>query len=237
MTVRPRRLLLIDTCGAIGAVGLSEGELMLGEVELPGRSASGSIADAVRQLLRSQEWTLDGIDGVGVVGGPGSFTGLRTGLAFAKGLCEAGALPLAIVSRLDVLLSGAGLARGVAVLGAGRDGFYLRLQRETGEAREWLCTREEWLTVAEDLPVVFAEAEIAESFVGIAGGSAGIAEGSGEIRPLLHLLSLRDVIAPVQRVLDRGGSDVASSDANYVRGESEIYRKAPQNGAAITAGK
>jgi hypothetical protein len=45
------------------------------------------------------------------------------------------------------------------------------------------------------------------------------------MKPKLHPLRVEDALAQVRRSLQEGGCDVASIDANYVRGESEIYRK------------
>ena len=50
------------------------------------------------RLLKEKGWALADLDGIGVVAGPGSFTGVRVGLAAAKGLCEAANLPLAVPS-------------------------------------------------------------------------------------------------------------------------------------------
>jgi tRNA threonylcarbamoyladenosine biosynthesis protein TsaB len=148
------------------------------------------------------------MDGIGVVNGPGSFTGLRAGLAAAKGLCEAASLPLAAVSRLAVLAEAAGLGDGFAVLSAGRGEFYVR---DIAAGREWMCGVDEFRVVAEGGPVVVAEARVAELLA--------------EKRPRLYPLQVGDALTPVRRSLQQGGCDVAAVDANYVRGESEIYRK------------
>jgi tRNA threonylcarbamoyladenosine biosynthesis protein TsaB len=159
-------------------------------------------------MLEAEGWTLRELDGVGVVSGPGSFTGMRTGLAVAKGLCEAASLPLAAVSRLAVLAEAAEAGGGFAVLRAGRDELYVR---DVSYGREWMCGIEEFRLGAKGARVVVAEARVAERLA--------------EMKPKLHPLRVEDALAQVRRSLQEGGCDVASIDANYVRGESEIYRK------------
>jgi tRNA threonylcarbamoyladenosine biosynthesis protein TsaB len=71
------------------------------------------------------------------VNGPGSFTGVRVGLSAVKGLAEAARIPVAAVSRLEVLAARAGL--GSAALDAHRHEVFLRLSRPDLEATEILA--------------------------------------------------------------------------------------------------
>jgi tRNA threonylcarbamoyladenosine biosynthesis protein TsaB len=213
------RVLLIDTCGEAAAVALCRGAEVLRVEAFAERAASAGLIAAVRGLLQAEGWTLAEMDGIGVVNGPGSFTGLRAGLAAAKGLCEAASLPLAAVSRLAVLAEAAeaaeaaGLGDGFAALSAGREELYVR---DIAAEREWMCDVDEFPVVSEGAPVVVAEVRVAELLA--------------EKKPRLYRLQVGDALAPVRRSLQHGGCDVATVDANYVRGESEIYRK--QAGAA-----
>src|ERR1700748_3656535 len=83
------KILLIDTCGENAGVAVCRGGAVLGSELLPERGASAGIVAAVRRLLTAQGWKIAELDGIGVVNGPGSFTGVRAGVAAAKGLCEA----------------------------------------------------------------------------------------------------------------------------------------------------
>jgi tRNA threonylcarbamoyladenosine biosynthesis protein TsaB len=201
-------VLLIDTCGEAAAVALCRGAEVLRVEAFAERAASAGIIAAVRGLLQAEGWTLAEMDGIGVVNGPGSFTGLRAGLAAAKGLCEAVSLRLAAVSRLAVLAEAASLGDGFAALSAGREELYVR---DIAAGREWMCGVGEFRVVAEGAPVVVAEARVAELLA--------------EKKPRLYPLHVGDALTPVRRSLQQDGCDVATVDANYVRGESEIYRK------------
>lgn len=115
------RLLLIDTCGETGSIAIADDAAVLSAEELPARAASSTLLPAIERVLQAAVWSVRDLQGVAVVSGPGSFTGVRVGLAAAKGLCEAVALPLATLSRLEVLGGAAGLSEGFAVLDAGRE--------------------------------------------------------------------------------------------------------------------
>lgn len=96
------RLLVIDTCGQGGSVAIASDELLLQE-ELAPRMAASHGLGAVRRLLEQAGWALGELSAIAVVHGPGSFTGVRVGVAMAKGLAEAAGLGLIPVSRLEVL--------------------------------------------------------------------------------------------------------------------------------------
>ncbi len=132
--------------------------------------------------------------------GPGSFTGIRAGLAAAKGLCEAAGLPLAAVSRLEVLANTAELADGYAALEAGRAEVYVR---EVSTGREWLCP-----SVISDYRCYGERLALAESCL------VDQLEGYETILRSLHASNSRGAVL---RKLRMGGSDVALADANYVR--------------------
>lgn len=202
------RLLLIDTCGEIAGVALSAGEQVLASEDLARGSASAEIVQAIRRLLAQLDWRLRDLSAIGVVRGPGSFTGIRAGLAAAKGLCEAAGLPLAAVSRLEVLADAASLSDGFAALDAGRGEVYLRDGR-TG--REWLCSGADLAAACRGQRLALAETRLSDRL--------------GECDLLFRPLHAADALGAVLRRLREGGSDVARIDANYVREETDIYRK------------
>jgi len=151
-----RKLLLgIDTCGPMGSVALGEvshGELrIVRQKELAGRSYSATLVASVGELLAQAEIELSLVDGIVVVNGPGSFTGVRVGVSAAKGLAEGrnegGGIAVLAVSRLEVLAAKAGVAS--AALDAHRGEVFLRV--DAAEGRELLAGAEE-LAVIEPAP-------------------------------------------------------------------------------------
>lgn len=209
-----RTLLLIDTVGDAPGAALTRGGDVLASAEFPMRAASAVLLPELRRMFAASGLTVRELGGIGVVSGPGSFTGVRTGLAMAKGLCEVAGVPLASISRLELLADAAELEEGFAVLDAGRGSLYVREQRRTEDAREWLASVEEFERVATGAPIVVAEQRTAERL--------------DRLAPVLRPLRVMDLRRPVERCLAPGGSDVALADANYVLAESEIYRRAPQ---------
>lgn len=98
------RLLLIDTATQPGGLLLqSDGEL-LASCRFPETGThSEHLLRSVRQVLEQAGLALDRLDGLGVVTGPGSFTGVRVGVGLVKGLAMATGLPVLPISSLAML--------------------------------------------------------------------------------------------------------------------------------------
>lgn len=101
------RLLAMDTSTFVGTVGvLRDGEL-LAEWSASVRASHGeTLLPHVARVLELAQLSLAEIDAVAVGIGPGSFTGVRIGVATAKGLALAQGLPLLGVTSLRVLARG-----------------------------------------------------------------------------------------------------------------------------------
>jgi tRNA threonylcarbamoyladenosine biosynthesis protein TsaB len=112
-------VLSLDTClsACAGAV-VRNGETLARIVEPMQRGHQERIAGMTAELMAQAGLTFAELDRVAVTVGPGSFTGLRIGLAFAKGLGVALDLPCAGVGVLEVLGRQAGEGRVLAVLDA-----------------------------------------------------------------------------------------------------------------------
>jgi tRNA threonylcarbamoyladenosine biosynthesis protein TsaB len=97
-------ILAIETATPHGSVALVSGNALLAEAALPpGRQASETILGAVERLLRDTGSRTDGATHVAVSAGPGSFTGLRVGMAAAKGFCFGWRVPIVPVPTLHAL--------------------------------------------------------------------------------------------------------------------------------------
>jgi tRNA threonylcarbamoyladenosine biosynthesis protein TsaB len=97
-------LLAIETATRVASVALLRGEVLVGEVSgAPGRAAAEALLPAVDQLLREHDTVAGDLDAFAVSIGPGSFTGLRVGLATLKGLAFGTDRPVACVPTLAAL--------------------------------------------------------------------------------------------------------------------------------------
>ena len=102
-------IVAIDTSGRKGSVALCRGDRESFEVlqitALEGGTYSAQLMPVISNLLVQNGVDKSDVDGFVVVSGPGSFTGLRVGLATVKGLCETLRKPLATVSMLEAVAS------------------------------------------------------------------------------------------------------------------------------------
>lgn len=81
-------ILALETAAEIGGVALLDGEALLGERRLDRQSEqAASLLPTIDRLLVDGGWELGAVDLIALSIGPGSFTGLRVGLATALGLC------------------------------------------------------------------------------------------------------------------------------------------------------
>jgi tRNA threonylcarbamoyladenosine biosynthesis protein TsaB len=128
-------VLAMDTCLGACSAALVRGEQTLAVLSEPmTRGHQERLAPMVRELMTGAHAPFSTVDRIGVTVGPGSFTGLRVGLAFAKGLGLALGRPVAGVGVLHALAQAAApTGPAAAAIDAGRGRFYLQLF-ESGEA-------------------------------------------------------------------------------------------------------
>ncbi|HEY3930038.1 MAG TPA: tRNA (adenosine(37)-N6)-threonylcarbamoyltransferase complex dimerization subunit type 1 TsaB [Candidatus Koribacter sp.] len=124
-------LFIIDTSGKNGSLGLAKNEggevRLLASESLAGGQYSAELIPKFAAMLDQCSLTKKNVDAIAVVAGPGSFTGLRVGLAAAKGLAEILQKPLTALSALEALAATSQPTTGsvVAALDAGRSEVFL----------------------------------------------------------------------------------------------------------------
>ncbi|MFZ0735255.1 MAG: tRNA (adenosine(37)-N6)-threonylcarbamoyltransferase complex dimerization subunit type 1 TsaB [Candidatus Sulfotelmatobacter sp.] len=221
-------LLVIDTSGKNGSVALARAEETLNDevhviesVPLTGGTFSAQLVPQIAALLSNHRLTKTQIDAFIVVTGPGSFTGLRVGLAAIKALAEILAKPIVAVSLLEVLaLASQTNGKVLAAIDAGRNevyaGEYDVTNACTRQIREQLRSKEEFLQSARGFSVVTADRILADQ-----ARTAGLA-----VVPL-DAITIEMIARLGWRKLRAGETaDPAQLDANYIRRtDAEIFAK------------
>lgn len=205
-------ILSIDTCGPVGTVALArltgDGVESLALTGIAGKTYSARLAPTIRKLLESQGLRVAEISAIVVTSGPGSFTGIRIGLATAKGLAEFHGTPLVAVSRLAVLAHKAGKA--AAALDASRGEFYVGAYG--AEPSERLLTREPFLQLSSTLGAGLAVCE---------SGAHALAADSTLVPPPTAMDAVEFALP---RLRAGARDDAATLDGNYLRrSDAEIF--------------
>ena len=217
-------LLSTDTSGRNGSIALARcgpGKAceVLEVVPLEGGTFSAQLVPQIAALLVRHGSTKDQLDAFAVASGPGSFTGLRVGLAAIKALAEVLHKPIAAVSLLEGVAVSAG-AKGniIAALDAGRGEVYVG-EYEVGETAKCLNER---LISANELPSIAGARPIVTPDKNVAGA----ARAAG--------LSVEEIARPDSgAIADLGWQKILAGEiltpealeANYIRRSDEIFSK------------
>lgn len=125
-------LLAFETSAKAASAALFDGQKLLAEhYHNSGLTHSQTIMVMAEDLLKQCGLDPDQVDGVAVAAGPGSFTGIRIGMAAAKGLAWGRKIPLWGVSTLEAMTRGLGITDGIVcpVMDARRNQVYNGLFR------------------------------------------------------------------------------------------------------------
>ena len=144
-------LVAIESATPVGSVALFDGERLIGEwLAAPKKGHSSTLLSGLDSLLVATQRDRADISHIAISQGPGSFTGLRVGMAMAKGLAQGLGVPIIAVPTLDAFAWG---VRDVAtddclvspILDARKDEVYAALFRG-GECLigATVCTPDEW---------------------------------------------------------------------------------------------
>ncbi len=209
-------ILAVDTTSEFGSVAVRRGNDTLADLHLHTTDGFGQhIIQQIAEALKQAQVKLSEVDCFAAASGPGSFTGVRVGLAAIKGLAEAMHKPAAAISNLRALsLVGHNALRAV-VLDARRGQVYAAVY--DAEARlvvpEIVCSWEEWL---KHLP---AEAEL----IGRDDGplkATGVPFTVGSQWLAVAVAQCAQLNGPA------GWTDPIAVDANYVRkSDAEMFWK------------
>ena len=137
----------IDTATAVGSLALAgKGEVLGTETILVDAEHSAELGPALDTLLERCGVELRDVEGIGVGLGPGSYTGLRVGVAFAKGLEFGLGVPLVGVPSFEAVAYACRDFEGTicALVDARMGGIYAGLYRSTSGRVE--VVRAPWVT-------------------------------------------------------------------------------------------
>lgn len=131
-------ILAVDTSTNVGTVALYSSETgLIGEITINiKRTHSENIMVAIDDLLKLTEHTINDVDKLAVSIGPGSFTGIRIGVAVAKGLAYSLGKEIAGINELDAIAYGAVETdcEIIPIIDARKErGYYSRYRYENGK--------------------------------------------------------------------------------------------------------
>jgi tRNA threonylcarbamoyladenosine biosynthesis protein TsaB len=207
-------ILAVDTTSEFSSVAVRRAGQTVAEVQLHAPDGSGQfIIQAIEQALAQANIHLREIECFAAAHGPGSFTGVRVGLAVVKGLADTLHKPAAGISNLRALsLAGHAPLRAVA-LDARRQQIYGAVYDAASKlvVEETLATWSEWLK----------QVPPSAEFIGLDGGPcqiAGIPFTTGSKWLAAAIAACAEINGPT------GWSDPVALDANYVRrSDAEMF--------------
>ena len=135
------KILALDSTARVASVALCEDGTLLGEYTINnGNTHSETLLPMVESILGFFSLTVDDLDALAVSEGPGSFTGVRIGVATVKGLAFNSGKPCIGVSTLEALAHNPAVQNGLIcpVMNARRNQVYTALFRATDGVLERL---------------------------------------------------------------------------------------------------
>ncbi len=200
-------ILAFETSAKAASVALLDGEKLLGEsYQNTGLTHSQTIMVMAEDLLKQCGKTAQDVEALAVAAGPGSFTGVRIGVAAAKGFAWGGELPLYGVSTLESMALSLGIWQGYVcpVMDARRSQVYNALFHvNCGE-----CTR-----IREDRAISLAE--LGEDIKNL--DEPVFLVGDGSILCYNHLLeSVPNLVLPKEHRMHQRALGVALAAARKI---------------------
>lgn len=217
------RILALDTTGEFGSLAILEDDRVVEEMPLyaPG-GFSGVLYEHLARLLARHKLAATDFDCYASASGPGSFTGVRVGLAAVKGLAEAAGKPVAAVSNLRALAWFGSAPLRAVLLDARRGevygGVYDAALQPVGA--EVVTRFPAWLASLPAGELEFVSADFAPFRAALAGTrfeSTPVVTAPRALAGAIARIAAREYFAG-------RASDPASVDANYVRrADAELF--------------
>jgi tRNA threonylcarbamoyladenosine biosynthesis protein TsaB len=207
-------ILAVDTTGEYGSLALARDGKIVEEVVIHAPKGFAQVLfGEIEQLLARHSVKTSDIDCFAASSGPGSFTGVRVGLACVKGLAEAVGRPAVAVSNLAALARfGTARLRG-AVIDARRDQIYGAVYDSEGRlvSPEVVARLDSWVATIPPGVEEFVSA-MTLPMARVVPAPRGLA---GKVAEIAH-----------EKLLRGEASDPAALDANYVRqSDAELFWK------------
>lgn len=208
-------ILALDTTRESGSLALLRGEELLEELALRAPTGFAHVLyGSLAELLARQGAVVGEVDCFAAAAGPGSFTGVRVGLAAIKGLAEALGRPAYAVSNLQALATFGTAPLRAPLLDARRGEIYGAVYGAAGELvmPEVVAKLDRWMATLP--PAVEFVAQDALDL-----GGARVAAAPRELAGAVARIALA-------RLLRGEAGDPAGLDANYVRrSDAELFWK------------
>jgi tRNA threonylcarbamoyladenosine biosynthesis protein TsaB len=238
-------ILALDTSSPSGSIAVLRDQEVLGTISASTDEIySSRMFRHLEFLLRELSVSLDQFDLFAVASGPGSFTGLRVGLAAVKGWAEVYRKPVAAISGLEAVAAQSHTPASlvVPVLDARRSQIYFALYRRAGVASNvcFALDGEEFVATIEEFREALQARTSGQHFVVVTPVpdllsrlASGIETPAAHPHPLA-IERVSNILAPqvgllgYQRALRGATSDAISLDANYIRrSDAELHLKEP----------
>ena len=206
------RILAFETSAKAASVALlADGKLLGSSYQNTGLTHSQTLMVMAEDLLKQCGLTVTDVTHVAVAAGPGSFTGVRIGVAAAKGLAWGGQLPCIGVSTLEAMARGLGIYEGVvcAAMDARRSQVYNALFRVEKGVITPIC---------EDRAIALAE--LKEELAQLEGPIYLVGDGSELTYKILASEIPNLILPPEHRMHQRAEGVGLAAMAAVARGET-----------------
>lgn len=119
--------LAIDTSSEVCGVAILEDDKLIDDNSLNnGKTHSENLMPLIKEVLERNNLSLKEIDLISCIVGPGSFTGIRIGIAAVKALAEVNNIKIASITSLESLVQNINSKTKVSMIDARNDQVYVR---------------------------------------------------------------------------------------------------------------